>query len=244
MCVSVCGCVCVSVCVGVWCMCMRAVHITHVTMATNIILQVFIAMLVKDRYEKHLIMMEQNGLSRWTYWLVKYCFNFIFYAIIAVVVSVFAFAFQIRLFTQVGGHVLSFSLPYWGSVSVGYLLCLPPFSYTHTSPPPSHTPLLLSPSHMHTHLSSSLPHTSPPPTLPYAHTSLLPPPPPPTHTQDECAGADCDVIPLGPRPGGVGLLFQQLLQSTQDRHHHRLPASDCRSRGGSTARVSPGWLIM
>ena len=187
---------------------------SHVTMATNIILQVFIAMLVKDRYEKHLIMMEQNGLSRWTYWLVKYCFNFIFYTIITVVVSVFAFAFQIRLFTQVGGHVLSFLLPYWGSVSVGYLLCLP----SHT-----HTPLLLPLSHMHTHLSSSPPHT---------------------HTQDECAGADCDVIPLGSRPGGVGLLFQQLLQSTQDRHHHRLPASDCRSRGGSTARVSPGWLIM
>ena len=172
MCVCVCVCVCVWVgvcvcgCVCV-CMCMHVVHITHVTMATNIILQVFIAMLVKDRYEKHL--MEQNGLSRWTYWLVKYCFNFIFYAIIAVVVSVFAFAFQIRLFTQVGGHVLSFLLPYWGSVSVGYLLCLPPFSYTHTSPPPSlpythtspppsHTPLLLPPSHMHTHLSSSSPH--------------------------------------------------------------------------------------
>ena len=129
------------------------VYTSHVTMATNIILQVFIAMLVKDRYEKHLIMMEQNGLSRWTYWLVKYCFNFIFYAIIAVVVSVFAFAFQIRLFTQVGGHVLSFLLPYWGSVSVGYLLCLRPFSHTHT-----HT------------------HTSPPPTLPYAHTPLLLPP--------------------------------------------------------------------
>ena len=218
--VCVCVCVCVSTCTVCVCVCgCVGVHITHVTMATNIILQVFIAMLVKDRYEKHLIMMEQNGLSRWTYWLVKYCFNFIFYAIIAVVVSVFAFAFQIRLFTQVGGHVLSFLLPYWGSVSVGYLLCLPPFSYTHLSS--SHPPICT--------------HTSPPP-----------PPPPPTytHTQDECAGADCDVIPLGPCPGGVGLLFQQLLQSTQDRHHHRLPASDCRSRGGSTARVSPGWLIM
>ena len=116
-------------------------------------------MLVKDRYEKHLIMMEQNGLSRWTYWLVKYCFNFIFYAIIAVVVSVFALAFQIRLFTQVGGHVLSFLLPYWGSVSVGYLLCLPPFSYTHTPlllPPTHHTPLLLPPTYTHTHKTNAL----------------------------------------------------------------------------------------
>ena len=64
-------------------------------------------MLVKDRYEKHLIMMEQNGLSRWTYWLVKYCFNFIFYVIIAVVVSASSLAFQIRLFTQVSGPKFS-----------------------------------------------------------------------------------------------------------------------------------------
>ena len=62
-------------------------------------------MLVKDRYEKHLIMMEQNGLSRWTYWLVKYCFNFIFYVIIAVVVTASSLAFQIRLFTQVNSFL-------------------------------------------------------------------------------------------------------------------------------------------
>ena len=68
----------------------------------------FIAVLVKDRHEKHLIMMEQNGLSRWTYWLVKYCFNYLLYAIIVAVVSAFTIAFQIRLFTQVGrDHVTS-----------------------------------------------------------------------------------------------------------------------------------------
>ena len=77
-------------------------------------------MLVKDRHEKHLIMMEQNGLSRWTYWLVKYCFNFIFYAIIAVVVSGFALAFQIRLFTQVGGHVLSSLLPFGDQAKISF----------------------------------------------------------------------------------------------------------------------------
>ena len=125
VCVSVCECVCVSVCVCVCvCVCVSEAHHTssyaHVTMATNVLLQVFIAMLVKDRYEKHLIMMEQNGLSRWTYWLVKYCFNFIFYAIIAVVVSGFALAFQIRLFTQVGGHVLSSLLAYWRSASIDH----------------------------------------------------------------------------------------------------------------------------
>ena len=58
-------------------------------------------MLVKDKSEKHLIMMEQNGLSRWTYWAVTYIFNLMLYAVIAIIITVFSLAFQIRLFTQV-----------------------------------------------------------------------------------------------------------------------------------------------
>ena len=63
--------------------------------------QVYMAMLVKDKSEKHLIMMEQNGLSRWTYWAVTYIFNLMLYAVIAIIITVFSLAFQIRLFTQV-----------------------------------------------------------------------------------------------------------------------------------------------
>ena len=63
--------------------------------------QVYMAMLVKDKSEKHLIMMEQNGLSRWTYWAVTYIFNFMLYAVIAIIITIFSLAFQIRLFTQV-----------------------------------------------------------------------------------------------------------------------------------------------
>ena len=47
-------------------------------------------------------------------------FNFIFYAIIAVFVSGFALAFQIRLFTQVGGHVLSSLLPFGDQAKISF----------------------------------------------------------------------------------------------------------------------------
>ena len=58
--------------------------------------------IVKDKHEKHLIMMEQNGLSRWTYWLVTYTFNFLLYIPVAVEIAVFSLLFKFRLFTQVG----------------------------------------------------------------------------------------------------------------------------------------------
>ena len=58
--------------------------------------------IVKDKYEKQLIMMEQNGLNRVTYWLVTYTFNFILYIPIAIEIAIFSLIFQIRLFTQVG----------------------------------------------------------------------------------------------------------------------------------------------
>ena len=59
--------------------------------------------LVKDKYEKHLIMMEQNGLTRWTYWLVTYTFNYMLYIPIMVEIIIFSLIFQIRIFTQVCG---------------------------------------------------------------------------------------------------------------------------------------------
>ena len=64
-------------------------------------MKVFMASLVKDRFEKHLIMMEQNGLDRFTYWFVTYIFNFVLYIIVAVVVVAVSLAWQMRLFTQV-----------------------------------------------------------------------------------------------------------------------------------------------
>ena len=63
------------------------------------------AALVKDKSEKHLIMMEQNGLSRWTYWTVTYIFNYMFYVLIAIIITALSLAFQIRLFTQVSNLV-------------------------------------------------------------------------------------------------------------------------------------------
>ena len=65
-------------------------------------LQVFMSSLVKDKSEKHLIMMEQNGLSRWTYWLVKYTFNYLLYIPIVVEISILSYLLKMRLFTQVG----------------------------------------------------------------------------------------------------------------------------------------------
>lgn len=58
--------------------------------------------IVKDKQEKHLIMMEQNGLNRWTYWLVTYTFNYLLYIPIAIEIILFSLVFQLRLFMQVG----------------------------------------------------------------------------------------------------------------------------------------------
>ena len=66
-----------------------------------IVYQVFIASLVKDKFERHLIMMEQNGLSRFTYWTVTYIFNYTLYVIIALVITIISLIWQVRLFTQV-----------------------------------------------------------------------------------------------------------------------------------------------
>ena len=67
------------------------------------------ASLVKDKFEKHLIMMEQNGLDRFTYWFVTYIFNFTLYVIVAAVIVVVALAWQMRLFIQVRLYSLSLS---------------------------------------------------------------------------------------------------------------------------------------
>jgi len=63
------------------------------------------ASIVKDKHEKHLIMMEQNGLSRGTYWLVTYTFNYLLYLPVAVEVSILSVIFKFRLFTQVSMYV-------------------------------------------------------------------------------------------------------------------------------------------
>ncbi len=65
------------------------------------------AAIVKDKHEKHLIMMEQNGLSRWTYWMVTYTFNFMLYVPVAIEIAAFSLVFKLRLFTQVSGCGLS-----------------------------------------------------------------------------------------------------------------------------------------
>lgn len=61
----------------------------------------FVSKLVKDRFEKQVIMMEQNGLDRWTYWLVTYIFDYLLYICVIVIVTVTSLAFNMRLFTQV-----------------------------------------------------------------------------------------------------------------------------------------------
>jgi len=80
-------------------------------------LQVFVAALVKDKHERHLIMMEQcggcvlvilfsshdppSGLSRPIYIVIQYLFNYCLYLFIAMVITVMSLAFHIRLFAQV-----------------------------------------------------------------------------------------------------------------------------------------------
>ena len=91
--------------------------------------QVFIASLVKDRFEKHLIMMEQNGLDRFTYWFVTYIFNYTLYIIVAMVIVVFSLIWQMRLFTQVSlsdPPTLPLSLPPSSPFHPPSLLSFPP----------------------------------------------------------------------------------------------------------------------
>ena len=65
--------------------------------------------MAKDKFEKHLIVMEQNGLDRFTYWFVTYIFNFTLYVIVAMVIVVVALAWQMRLFIQVRLYSLGLS---------------------------------------------------------------------------------------------------------------------------------------
>ncbi|XP_065901246.1 ABC transporter A family member 9-like isoform X2 [Dysidea avara] len=86
--------------------------------ATSFLLPVFIATLVKDKREKHLIMMQQNGLSRPVYWIISYCFDYMFYMLVILIVVAISFAFQIRLFTQTNFLILFFVFSFWGHALV------------------------------------------------------------------------------------------------------------------------------
>ena len=76
------------------------------------------AYIVKDKHEKHLIMMEQNGLNRWTYWLVKYTFNYLLYIPIALEIGILSVLFKFRLFTQVHRGVTSAIELAWSGLNV------------------------------------------------------------------------------------------------------------------------------
>lgn len=86
--------------------------------AASFLIPVFMSVLVKDKFEKHLTMMEQNGLSRWTYWLVTYTFHFLLYVPVAIEIFVFSLLFKIRMFTQTNGLVLILTFFLWGHAEV------------------------------------------------------------------------------------------------------------------------------
>ncbi|XP_065901227.1 ABC transporter A family member 9-like isoform X2 [Dysidea avara] len=87
-------------------------------LATSFIIPVFVAGLVKDKHERHLIMMEQCGLSRPAYTVIQYLFNYCLYLIITMVITVISLAFHIRLFTQTNWLVLLVILFSWGHGAV------------------------------------------------------------------------------------------------------------------------------
>ena len=51
-------------------------------------------------------MMEQNGLNRFTYWIITYIFNYTIYIFIAIVITVCSVLWQVRLFTQVQNIII------------------------------------------------------------------------------------------------------------------------------------------
>ncbi|XP_065901244.1 ABC transporter A family member 9-like [Dysidea avara] len=86
--------------------------------ATSFIIPVFVAGLVKDKHERHLIMMEQCGLSRPAYTVIQYLFNYCLYFFIVMVIAAMSLAFRIRLFTQTNWLVLLVVLFSWGHGAV------------------------------------------------------------------------------------------------------------------------------
>ncbi|KAL5475219.1 hypothetical protein EMCRGX_G027292 [Ephydatia muelleri] len=86
--------------------------------ATSFLLPVFVSKLVKDRFEKQVIMMEQNGLDRWTYWLVTYVFDYLLYICVTVVVTMTSLAFSMRLFTQTHPVVIGVVFLLWGHAQI------------------------------------------------------------------------------------------------------------------------------
>jgi ABC-type multidrug transport system ATPase subunit len=82
--------------------------------ATTLLFPILVLALVRDRREKYLIMMEQNGLDRWTYWTIMYIYNYALYAVVIGIVFVASFIFQIRLVTQTNALPLILTFVLWG----------------------------------------------------------------------------------------------------------------------------------
>lgn len=86
--------------------------------ATSFIIPVFICNLVKDKHEKHLIMMQQSGLSLWAYWLITFLFDYMLYIGIIFVIAIVCLMFQMRLFTQTSPLILFPIFSIWGFTEV------------------------------------------------------------------------------------------------------------------------------
>jgi ABC-type multidrug transport system ATPase subunit len=86
--------------------------------AASFLFPVFIAALAKDKFERHLIMMEQNGLNKMTYWIITYIFNYAIYLIIAIIITIVSILWQVRLFTQTSAAILVIVFIIWGHSQV------------------------------------------------------------------------------------------------------------------------------
>ena len=50
------------------------------------------------------------GLSQQVYWMISYCFDYLFFILVMLLMLAISFAFQIRLFTQVSTNELHYLL--------------------------------------------------------------------------------------------------------------------------------------
>ena len=82
--------------------------------ALGFLLPVFVYLLVLEKKEKHLEMMRIMGLSKSTYWIVNFIFNYCLYLVVLLIVLVLGLIFQITVFYKTNPVVYIILFLLWG----------------------------------------------------------------------------------------------------------------------------------
>eukprot|EP01135_Chromosphaera_perkinsii_P005888 Nk52_evm21s370 gene=Nk52_evmTU21s370 len=82
--------------------------------AASFLLPMFLGNVVRDKEEKHLIMMNMCGLQPSTYWFITFIYNYVVYALVISCVIGFSMLYEFRIFVETSLIVLLLLYSLWG----------------------------------------------------------------------------------------------------------------------------------